>query len=526
MKDGYVSLVLHSHLPFVRHPDEDDALEERWLFEAINESYIPLISIFDKLLEDKIEFKVTMSITPTLMSMLEDEYLNKKYFIYLINAIKLAREEIDRTKYDKNLNELAKFYYDRFNKILSIYDNYEKRLMNAFRKFDKLGCLEVITCSATHGLLPLLTINKETVKAQINIGVDYYTEIMGHKPTGIWLPECAYTYGIEEVLKDCGIQYFIGENISVMNASPKPVYGTYAPIVDRSGVCVFGRDVETSHQVWSSKEGYPGNYSYREFYKDIGYELDYDYIAPYIQKEGIRVDTGIKYHRITGDMRNKEYYNRAEALEKTKEHALHFMEGRSRQISEISKHMNVKPIITCPYDTELFGHWWFEGPEFLGEFIRFAASKESNFELITPSEYLKLKQPIQMSAPSPSTWGENGDYRVWLNDSNFWIYKDIHECALYMKKLANLYNNPDKLLERALNQAARELLLAESSDWPFIITNKTAEDYAIRRVNLHIQRFYKIWDQILRNKIDDNWLESVEELDNIFENIDYRIYRG
>lgn len=524
MEKGYVALILHSHMPYVRHPEAEDALEERWLFEAMSECYIPLINAFDNLIKDEIPFKITMNITPPLMAMLEDEYLNKRYLDYVHSCIELSEKEIIRTKNEKSLNKLAHFYNERFKMILRKYKEYNNRLMNAFKKFDKLGCLEIITCSATHALLPLLATNPETVKAQIATAVQSYIDCIGHAPKGIWLPECAYTYSLDIFLKEYGLTYFISENKAVINASPKPKYGTYTPISTPNGVCAFGRDMESSQQVWSNYLGYPGDFNYREFYRDIGYEASMEYIAPYINRSGIRIDTGIKYYKITGKTENKEYYDREMAMKKVRDHAGHFADGRNRQIMLSSQQMDVPPLITCPYDTELYGHWWFEGPDFIEQFIRMASEEWTNFKLTTPSEYLKQNPMVQCCSPSPSSWGENSDYSVWLNPSNHWIYKELHRCEESMTRLANSYKEPTDIQKRALNQAARELMLAESSDWPFIIKNNTTVEYAIRRVNTHVDRFNKLYEDITKNSIDIKWLSNVEEIDNIFPNINYKIY--
>lgn len=526
MVKGYVSIVLHSHMPFVRHPEIDDAMEERWLFEAISECYIPLIDVYDNLIKDNIKFQITMSITPTLMSMLQDEYLQRRYLEYLNKSIELSEKEIVRTNSNSELNRLSLFYNDRFNKLLTIYKQYDYNLMNAFKKFDKLGYLEIITCAATHGLLPLLTINQETVKAQIATGVQSYIDCIGHAPKGIWLPECAYSYSLDSILKEFGIQYFISENKAVLNGSPKPKYGTHAPISTPNGICAFARDMESSYQVWSNFTGYPGDFNYREFYRDIGYELPNEYIKPYINKSGIRLDTGIKYYKITGKTDDKEYYNRENALIKVKEHADHFASSRHNQIDYISKHMEQPPIITCPYDTELFGHWWFEGPDFIDNFIRRSSENWTNYSLITPSQYLDKYPIVQCSSPNPSSWGENGDFSVWINPSNHWIYRELHKCAEAMIRLANTYSSPTDTQRRALNQAARELMLAESSDWPFIIKNNTTVEYAVKRVNTHLERFNKLYEDITKDSIDIKYVASLEELDNIFKNIDYEVYRG
>lgn len=526
MKKGYVAMILHSHLPFVRHPETVDSLEERWLFEAMSECYIPLIEIYDNLLKDNIDFKITMSITPPLMFMLQDEYLNRRYIEYLNKVITLSEKEIAKYKNaNSTLYENAVFYNERFSRFLNIFKSYDSNLMNAFKKFCKSGNIEIITCSATHGLLPLLMINPETVRAQLATAVQSYIDCIGEAPKGIWLPECAYTYSLDSMLKEFGFKYFISESKGVLHGSPKPRYGTYAPISLTNGVCTFGRDMESGQQVWSSYLGYPGDPNYREFYRDIGYEIPESDIMEYVNSAGIRLDTGIKYYRVTGKTNNKQFYNRKAALERVNEHALHFAISRNNAINTVSPNMEVPPIITCPYDTELFGHWWFEGPDFIDKFLRISYEKELSYELITPSKYLEANTIVQCSSPCPSSWGENSDYSVWLNPSNHWIYRDIHECSEKMIRLANTYNEPSKLQKRALNQAARELMLAESSDWPFIIKHNTTVEYAVRRVNNHVERFNRLYEDITKNSIDSKVLSQMEERDNIFPNINYKIYK-
>ena len=525
MVKGYVSIILHSHLPFVRHPEAQEPIEERWLFEAINECYIPLIKAFDKLLEEKVSFKITMSLTPTLMEMLEDQYLQTKYIGYMENMLELSEKELTRTEaLEDKIHATAKFYNVRLLEAMKIYKNYEGNLLKAFIKYDKLGCIEFITSSATHCFLPLISHNSKCVEAQLELGIQKFTEVFSHAPKGIWLPECAYYKGLDAVLQQYNIKYFITESTAVTKAESKPLYGTYSPMLTASGVFAFPRDFESSHQVWSSILGYPSDINYREFYRDIAYELPIDYIKPYIHSEGIRIDTGFKYHRITGNTENKQYYEREKAEATARKHAKHFSTAKNAQISVAEARMQKAPLITCPYDTELFGHWWFEGPDFLYEFIKCSSEAEANYSLISPGDYLKQKPNIQKSQISPSSWGANGDYSVWLNPSNDWIYKKVHHCEKKMLKLAEKYVAPTETQERALNQAARELMLAEASDWAFIINNKTSVKYAENRFNSHVQRFSQLFEQLTKADIDLEELNKIEQMDNIFKNISYKLY--
>ena len=556
-KKGYVSFVLHAHLPFIHHPESNDYLEESWLYEAISETYIPLLKNFKKLVDEGVNFRITMSMTPPLLSMLDNKLLQQKYINYLENLIELSEKEIKRTAFNEKMNNLSKYYYERYSEDLRLFrDEFKCDLISQFKHFQDIGVLEIITCGATHGYFPILYVNEKIVRAQIAVGVQTYERYFGKKPRGIWLPECGYVPEADKYLREFGVDYAIVESHGVLYANPTPVYGTLAPIVSPQGFTVFGRDMESSRQVWSSINGYPGDYNYRDFYRDIGYEADYDYIKPYIAHNGVRVHTGIKYHRITGDTDNKDIYDIQWAKDSAERQAGHFLNSRTEQIENASHYMNKPPIVLCPYDAELYGHWWYEGPYWLYILFKKIYYDECNFELITPSEYMDKYPEIQQCQPCRSSWGANGYSEVWLNPSNDYAHKHLHtagdrmcELAYKFKDSYNVLNDLDnkikdlkkekkpitsitssskyrnaKLQVRALNQAARELLLAQSSDWLFIITNNTMVDYAHRRIKDHIGRFTRLYNELNSGKIDRKFLTEIEEKDCVFPDIDYRIY--
>jgi len=522
---GYVAFVLHAHLPFIHHPEQDDFLEERWLFEAISETYIPLITVFNRLLDEGLDYRVTVSFTPPLLSMLSNNLLQNRYIRYLEKLIELSEKEIKRTEGQIDFNRLARMYNDKYKNDLYIFrDKYGKDLVNAFKNLYDSGKFEFITSAATHGYLPLLAINPESINAQIALGVKSFQRFFGFKPKGMWLPECGYVHAIEPVLKKYGVEYFFSEAHGILFADPRPVFGTFSPIITPKGMVVFGRDTDSSKQVWSSKEGYPGDFDYREFYRDIGYDLDYEYIKEYISADGQRIDTGIKYYRITGNTENKQPYNPGWAQNKADLHAFDFMYNRQKQIEYLSDIMDKPPIIVCPYDAELFGHWWYEGPYWIYSLFKKMDVPGNPIKLTTPGEYINGNPIMQVSSPCPSSWGYNGYNEVWLNKTNDWIYPHLHKAAERMTELANENKNATGLKQDALNQAARELLLAQSSDWAFIMKTGTMVRYAEKRVKDHIGRFLKLYHDIKEGVIDENWLRDIEYKDDIFPNMDYSLF--
>src|ERR1041385_737867 len=412
---GYLALVLHAHLPFVRHPEHEHFLEENWLFEAITESYLPLIQIMDGWLRDGMETRLTLTLTPTLCSMLLDPLLQDRYERHLHGLIELAEKEIHRTHWDRAFHELAWMYHHRFSTLRDSYFAYGRNVVGAFRKFQKAGKLEIITSAATHALLPLLASHPPSIRAQILTARDHYRHCFGREPRGIWLPECAYVDGVEKILQEGNLRWFIMDTHGVLHSRPRPRYGVFAPIFTPNGMAAFGRDLDSARQVWSKQEGYPGDGRYRDFYRDIGFDLDYDYVRPHMPVAGQRTFTGVKYHCITGHEGNKRVYDRGAALHVAGEHAGHFLGARVQQIQHLAGILDRPPLVLSPYDAELFGHWWYEGPEWLDYVVRKTIHDQQVIALTTPQEYLRRHPTQQVATPSASSWGEEGTKKVWLN---------------------------------------------------------------------------------------------------------------
>ncbi|NLA58870.1 MAG: DUF1957 domain-containing protein, partial [Firmicutes bacterium] len=361
---GYVSIVLHAHLPYVRHPETAQCLEELWLMEAITETYLPLIEVMRKLVQDQVPFRLTMSITPTLAWMLADEYLQGKYVQHLDKLCELAEKEVYRTRHQPAVQEVAKSYLKQFRRCRQLFEDCRHRLLDCFIELMKTGNLEIMASAATHGYLPLLSVNPKAVEAQIAIGIETYRHFFGKDPKGFWLPECGFAPGIDDILTQYGISYVILDSHGILHGEPRPRYSVFAPVYTPGGLAAFGRDWESSKQVWSAWEGYPGDYVYRDFYRDIGFDLDYEYIKPYLI-DGVRGFTGIKYHKITGRGDYKEIYDPWVASQRAADHAGNFMFNRELQIKYLADKMDRPPLVVAPYDAELFGHWWYEGPQWL-----------------------------------------------------------------------------------------------------------------------------------------------------------------
>lgn len=527
-KKGILSLVLQAHLPYVRHLEFDWFLEENWLFEAISETYIPLLNMFERLDADNIPFRLTFSISPTLGTMLEDEQLQDRYIKHLDGLIGLAEAETLRVAKDKDQLPLAEMYLNHYRSCREQFlEKYQRDLLSAYKVFQDKGYLEIITTAASHCFLPHYREFPQNIEAQILTAMQFHDRHFKSMPKGFWLPECGYFSGLEKYLEPYGVKYFVSSAHGILYASERPQYGLYAPLQCEDGIAAFGRDRASSLSIWSSDEGFPSNSVYRDFYRDIGFDLPEDYIGAHVGDGTFRINTGMKYHAITGkeSLENKSWYNIEEGTAQAEVDARIFVANRIRQGETLSELMDRPPMILCPFDAELFGHWWFEGPLFLEGVIRDIHKNAKDIHLATPSDYLKFYPQNQVSEPSFASWGEKGYGQVWLDGSNDWVYRHTHELIERMSELVDRYPDERGLKERTLNQAAREVLLAQASDWPFIIKTGTTVPYATKRLKQHINDFNQIYDTLCRNSVNTEWLTTLEKRDNIYPDLDYRIFK-
>ncbi|MCW2279088.1 1,4-alpha-glucan branching protein domain-containing protein [Heliophilum fasciatum] len=521
---GYWALVLHAHLPYVRHPELPEFMEERWLFEALTECYLPMTEGWQRLRDEGLDYCLTWSVSPPLAAMLTDQLLQNRYLRHLDKLLILADNECKRTQGDPDFAPVARMYREKLEKARAIYrDQWGCQITEAWRSLADSGHLDLWTCSATHCFLPYAS--EASWRAQIHTGVKNHQRVFGSMPRGFWLPECAYTPGVERILAEAGVECFMVDTGTFQRARPTTA-NIYEPLHIGHGVSAFARDPETGRQVWDKSSGYPGDYDYREFYRDIGFDLPYEDVAPFLASE-VRSDTGFKYYRITGKGDHKEPYNPEWARGKIQQHADNFVFNRHAQIAHWHGVMGKPPIVVSPYDAELFGHWWYEGPDFVEAVLRRVASNpEGPLGLTTPYRYKQTFGQGPDGQISFSTWGEDGFGKVWLSPVNDFIYPYLHRAEREMVILAESYPDAQGEVARCLNQTALELMLAQSSDWAFILYTGTTTEYAKRRMKEHYDLFWKLARSLRQGKVDLTTLVHAEWKHPIFPDVDYRHYIG
>ncbi|MBP1993584.1 1,4-alpha-glucan branching protein domain-containing protein [Paenibacillus eucommiae] len=570
---GYVALLLHAHLPYVRQEKESVTLEERWFYEAVTDTYLPLIELLDKLLSEGVCFHITLSLSPTLLAMLDDPLMKQKTRAHLHSLCELADKEVQRLGADAALADTARMYASRYSGLSALFDRLDGDLIAKLRSLRQSGCVELITCAATHAFLPLVK-NASALRAQLEAAVTEFRRHFGAAPAGIWLPECGYTPAVEPHLQALGLRYFVVDAHAV--GWTAKAHGS-RPRLTPGGSCAFARDPEASTQVWSAEAGYPGDADYREYYRDIGFDLgraggaEWDYIKPYVLPDGVRIHTGLKYYRVTGDGDAKQPYQPEAAARKAQQHAEHFLAARLEQLKRLEQPeqpetsfktaelqtelqsesesdsaplvsqpapSEAPPIIVCPYDAELFGHWWFEGLLWLEAVLRGLDTHHSELKSISLAAYNELYPPVDTIELPVSSWGRGGFAEVWLQPKNDWVYPLLHAAEDRLIQAVHMYPEPNQLNEqhelyelqkKMLNQAAKELMLAQSSDWTFILDAGTVTEYAVQRIQVHLQQFHNLLDQLqdrTEEQISFNsaFLKELEKAAPLLPELSYKLY--
>lgn len=505
-------------MPFLRHPEEPPPPEESWLFEAITECYIPLLEKFEGLVRDGADFKVTLSLSPTLLAMLADDLLQNRYVRYVEERISLAESESERLRSQPALGRLASLYREQFIRTRDAYlHRWNRDLVRAFGRLLDSGKVELITSAATHAFLPLWELYPQTVKLQIRLAVELYKSCFQRRPPGFWLPECGFYPGVDNMLAEEGVKYFFLDSHGIWRGHPRPKYGSQVPIHTPAGVAAFGRDWDIHKAAWSKDTGYPGDPFYLDIDRDIGYELAPHYLKPFTG--GHRVPTGITY-LCKGDSGAGEPYDPDRAFSRCDAHASHFVSMCQQLVTRLRQALGKKPVLVGLFDTEHFGHWWREGPTWLDLALRKLAYDQNTVKLVTARDYLGLHPTNQVVAPSMSSWGYWGYCEPWLMGRNHWIYPALFRGIEVLEELLRPGPRPEAEYRAVVNQYLRELLLAQGSDWAYILHAQTAVAYAESRLKQHMQAMDDLAEQFRRKQIDYDMLNGLRHRNNIFSDLD------
>jgi len=529
------SLVLNAHVPWVRHLEVEHRLEEDWFHASILETHLPLLEMLHRLRDEGIPFQLTLNLSPTFLAMLSDRSLKRRCLAYLDRTLRLCQEEVRRGNIT-GYRELAIAYEERFRKLRSLFvDQWQGNLVRAYTDLRDSGHLEITASAATHGLLPLLMRSPESVRAQVRAGFRQYVQSFGRMPRGFWLPECAFSPPLAQLLKDEGVEWTIVEEHGLTGARHCDDTIPFVPARTPEGLVVFGRHQESSSEIWDADEGFPSDPRYRDFMRDIGIDAPLEYLADYLDGSDERQFTGIKYFR-SGSLRDGAALYEAEsagiALE---EHIQHFVASRGAQLAAIESNGVENPHLVCAFDADLFGHWWFEGTQFLEGVFRMVASRH-DFVFTTPGLYLQTNRGRHWPtvAPVSSSWGEGGYFETWTSEENNWMVPEIQRRVVQLSRAVRLFEeeraasleqaaHPSR--QRCLQVMTRELLLAQASDWSFLMRSEASRTYAECRFRQHLENFDEA-GRVAAGLISEKELESLVETDPIFPDLPWNIFES
>ncbi|MEX2578523.1 MAG: 1,4-alpha-glucan branching protein domain-containing protein [Verrucomicrobiales bacterium] len=527
------SIVLHAHVPWVRHPEVDHCLEEDWLHSAVLETHLPLLEMLFRLRYEDVPFRLTLNLSPTLLAMLRDRTLKRRTLSYLDRTLRLCRDEVERGDIT-GFKEMAEMYEDRFHRLRTLFvDDWQGDIVQAISDLRDSGHLELTASAATHGLLPLLMRVPESVQAQVRAGIRQYVQCFGRMPRGFWLPECAFAPALGKLLKQEGIDWTIVEEHGLTGAPQAHDAFPFIPASSPEDLVVFARDQASSSEIWSADEGFPGDERYRDFMRDIGLEAPIEYLRDYLDDSEQRQFTGLKYYRSSRSDGSSERYDPELASKAIEEHAFRFVSSRGAQLAALEAQGIENPMSVCAFDADLFGHWWYEGTEFLERVFRKIAERD-DFSLSSPGTYLAENKDREWPVTSPlsSSWGEGGYFETWTSSENNWVYGEIQKRSEQLARFVRIFDESKSDYseeaiahrQRCIQLLTREILLAQSSDWGFLMKNEPSRGYAESRTREHLENFDKVWALTAKGEDEEGLLDEIEEKNPIFPDLPWNLY--
>jgi len=505
-------------MPYVRKNGAFPVGED-WLYQVMSETYIPLLGMLAQLEDEGIKTCMALTMTPVLCEQLADPHVQEKFIAYLKIMQEHASDDIRDFKYfnDDERRVLAEEFREGFRRNLMAFTAIGCDLLGAIASFERDGLVEILGSCATHAFLPGLS-DWRSVREQVLLGIESHQRHFGTSPRGFWVPECAYRAGLEELLSGEGIEYFIVDSSSL---GGRPAGRPYS--VAESDVVALARSDGAHSDAWDETTGYPTD-------------------ASYLDSTKYYHGSGLHYWRVTGsdvDIEDKEVYRPEAAKARALDHAAHFIgdiAGEIRELMAIGRKGSAfgggwvdPPLVLACYDTEFFGHGWKEGFYWLELTIRSLAAFES-IRLTLPGKFLAQSRERDRIELSETTWGTGRDNSTWFNPATDWMWEEmraVHERLGGLLEHAAARDS-GSMERRAIEQAARETLLLESSDWPYMVAKDRAGDYAIQRFRCHLKRFDFLAEALESAGVEsaETGLSEIEEADNIFARIDLRIVSG
>lgn len=521
------SLILHinAHQGYFRHLDEEYSEKNHILFSSITQTFLPLLNMFANLEADGIPFKVCMTFSPILCTLLSDPVTQQSYIEWLDNLISFGECELDRLDDKSKTYSLAQKYLQQLKYTKRDFtETLNQDILSKISYYAKRGNIELLATTATNCFLPHYIDTPEAINAQIEVGIQSHKNFFDVVSEGFWLPHMGYAKGIENLLRAYGLRYTILDSHGLLFASPVPEAGIFSPVRCNNSLILFARDNETPQDI-TNPNGYMNNPVYRDRNKDIGYEADSTYLSKFLENGKARFSTGFKYWSYsknadgTSSIYNPEAANRQVELDAT-----NFLDVKAKKLAQASELLRDKDVsLVCTFDANLFGQNWYEGIDWLEQIFRQAAVRTDISldvcESLTTNQFSIQKIVPYMSSDAGTGYGEN-----LLDSSNCWMMRYTHKACERMIDLSSRFTDDTGLKARSLNLAAKEVLLAQSSDWAQMLHDRNYPEYASDQFTKFILSFSTVFDSLGSNCISTEWLTKLEREHTIFPWINYHVF--
>ncbi|MDR0599546.1 MAG: DUF1957 domain-containing protein [Treponema sp.] len=525
MNKPRLSIIINGHYPFISPGGEQDP-EEQGFFEALSETYLPLLETLGRLENSRVPFRLGLVLSPSLCAMLEDETLLKRYLAWLDRRVDFGGKELERCAGNQALSILARYYFDRdLERRVSLVERYGLDLLSAFEGFQKRGCLELLISAATGAFLPFYASIDEAIHAQIETAVIHHRRYLGKIPRGFWLPELGWTSELGSFLRQYHFTYTIVEPHALILGNPPALGGSFRPVKTKSGLVIFARDITAQKDLEELKASWSG--FYQGSFADAGYELPVEALKPLLDAEGGRCPTGYRYWAGEKDRR---LYDPQKAREAAAEAARRFLDRRVARLEAAQRRLEGEAISLWAFDAAALGYSWSEGMTFLETLVTEIALKGA-LSLKTPLDYLEETgdSSFQVVEPEFSSALEGGYGGLLLDASNDWMYRHIFRSIQRMIEMAGRFPGSTGLKERALNQAAREILLAQSADLakplnPQWKGGPLGGEYAKKELEDALLNFTTLYEALGSNHISTEWLTALERKHSFLPHINYRVF--
>lgn len=511
--------IFYAHVPYVRNEVPENSVEECRFFDFLSYTFLPFLRMCSRLEIDGIPFRCGLVVSPLLCEMLNDVLLQEQYIRFLDNHIDFGTKELARNTGTPAASFIQKrieaFQQDK-TEFVTVY---RKNLLKKINSFMVKGFIELLATAATPCFFPLYQNMSEALLAQTELGLLNYREYFSTAPSGFWFPAMGYNTGLERIIKQYGFDYTVLASQSFLFAQKTPVNGIFSPGMMDNGLFCFGNDALASAEILSAEQGMYTNSLYLDTERDLGFELDKEYLNSLFNVEKGRRSTGYSYMQRNGT----NYYDKESAKRQAEADARLFLQNRKRTFEEIEHLAHTLPLCSVSVlPLQFFGSMWYEGFDWL-EMI-FRRAKDAGFALNLPADYLKHVHQVQHIEPFYASNLPSGYADELIDNSNDWMFPAIQKATERLIDIASRFPDDPGLKERILNMAAKEVLFAQSMDWPLLVTMDMSAEYAAQRCNEHLRAFTTVYESLGSGVVSTDWLIKREKKYPVFSEMNYRIF--